>query len=43
MQAFLLPVLRMALAGPRNVLGCDAALAVLNGYCLILGPERQQQ
>ena len=40
MRALLLPVLGMAPAGSRNILGCDAALAVLIRYGPMLGPKR---
>ncbi|KAL9182373.1 hypothetical protein ACHAXT_013025 [Thalassiosira profunda] len=39
--SFLFPVLRAALAGPRNIPGCDAALEVLERHCALFTTDDQ--
>jgi len=37
--AFLFPIIKAALTGPRNIPGCDAALSVLERHCAMLAGE----
>jgi hypothetical protein len=39
--AFLFPILRAALSGPRNIPGCDSALTVLERHCCMLAGDEE--